>query len=236
MEQLVFLPGLMCDQRLFAPQLEHFGKCYGLHVPDYGLHQTMDGLIDDLLKQLPSRFSLAGLSLGGIVALALVRRAPERIERLALLDTNAKAETDAVKKARDPQIDEVRHNPAALESIIREEYKPKYLSDACQNRGAVLNKVVTMAVDLGPERFIAQSRLLQNRPDQVEALSLIQAPTLILMGRDDQLCPLDRHELMHKRIPHSVLKIIEGAGHLPTLEQPNATNRALEEWLASGNE
>lgn len=236
MEHLVFLPGLMCDQRLFGPQLDHFGGRYALHVPDYGLHQTMDALVDDLLRQLPLRFSLAGLSLGGIVALALARRAPERIERLALLDTNAKAETDAVKLAREPQIYEVRRNPEALESIIRGEYKPKYLSDDCQNRAAVLDSVIAMAVALGPDRFIAQSRLLQNRPDQVEVLSQIQAPTLVLMGRDDKLCPLDRHELLHERIPNSVFKIIEGAGHLPTLEQPNATNRALEEWIASGNE
>ena len=113
---------------------------------------------------------------------------------------------------------------------MRDEMKPNYLSKG-PRREAVLKTCMDMALDLGPEVFIRQSHALMDRVDQTKTLENINVPTLIMCGRDDTLCPISRHELMHRLVPNSTLDIIENAGHLPTLEQPEKTNESLNKWL-----
>ena len=180
------------------------------------------------LANAPNRFALAGLSMGGIVAMEILRQAPERVERIALIDTNPLAEIDEIKARRLPQMVKVRDG--ALDSVMRDEMKPQYLSDTPQ-RDSILDLCMEMALGLGPHVFMEQSRALMDRPDQSDTLRGVDVPALVMCGRDDALCPVSRHELMAELIPKAQLEIIEGAGHLPTLEQPELTNAAIARWL-----
>ena len=227
-EPLLFLPGMMCDARLYGPQMDAVSHQRAVMLAPFGLHETVEAIAADVLAHAPPRFALAGLSMGGIVAMEVIRQASERVTRLALLDTNPKAEAPAIAERREPQIAKVR--AGGLRAVMRDEMKPNYLTDG-PNMGAILDLCMAMAETVGPEAFIAQSRALQSRPDQQETLRGVTVPTLILCGEDDALCPLHRHTLMHELVPGSTLSVIKAAGHLPTLEQPDATNEALATWL-----
>ncbi len=225
MTPLILLPGMMCDARLFAPQIKALP---GAQIMPITAHDTVAALAADIIAQAPDRFALAGLSMGGIVAMEVLRQAPDRVVKIALLDTNPKAEHPKIAAAREPQIAKVEQGD--LIPVMRDEMKPNYLTDG-PNRAAILDLCMEMAGDLGPAVFIRQSRALQTRPDQQDTLRNCKVPALILCGRDDALCPVHRHELMHDLIPESTLHIVENAGHLPTLEQPTETTAALSRWL-----
>ncbi|MDU9004417.1 alpha/beta fold hydrolase [Sedimentitalea todarodis] len=228
MTPLVLIPGMMCDARLFGPQIDAFSGRHPITLAPINAHDTVAALAADILTWAPQRFAMAGLSMGGIVAMEVLRQAPDRVVRLALLDTNPLAETDAVKSRREPQIGTVR--AGGLRAVMRDEMKPNYLTDG-PRRGAILDLCMAMAESLGPEVFIRQSRALQTRPDQQQTLRAFSGPSLVLCGRDDALCPVHRHELMASLMPQARLEIIEDAGHLPVLEQPEQTNAALRRWL-----
>jgi pimeloyl-ACP methyl ester carboxylesterase len=227
-EPLVLLPGMMCDARLFGPQIGAISPGRAVAVGDIGGHSSVQDIAAAVLATAPPRFALAGLSMGGIVAMEIVAQAPDRVTRLALLDTNPLAETPEAQARRAPQIDKVQ--AGGLLSVMRDEMKPNYLTDG-PNRAAILDLCMDMALALGPQVFVRQSCALRDRPDQQETLRRLRIPTLILCGRHDALCPVSRHELMHGLIPGSVLRIVENAGHLPTLEQPTETTAALIRWL-----
>lgn len=228
MTPLILLPGMMCDARLYGPQIAALSGRVPIHLAPVTAFDTVAALAADVLEKAPPRFALAGLSMGGIVAMEVYRQAPDRVCRMALLDTNPRAELEEVRQRREPQIEAVR--AGGLHNVMRDELKPNYLANG-PLRQDVLDMCMTMALDLGPDVFERQSRALQTRPDQQETLKSVETPTLILMGKEDRLCPLDRHELMNDLVTGSQLKIIEGAGHLPTLEQPEAVNAAFKTWL-----
>lgn len=226
---LLLLPGMMCDARLFAPQLGAFSSQRPVMVAPLTGRDTIEALATDILSHAPPRFALAGLSMGGIVAMEIIARAPDRVTHLALLDTNPSAEPPARAAARLPQIDAVRAGD--LRRVMRDEMKPNYLSDG-PRKGKILDLCMAMAETLGPEVFIQQSQALAIRPDQCDALRAVTAPTLVLCGEDDTLCPPARHEMLRDLIPDAELTVVKGAGHLPVLEQPEMTNAALTNWLA----
>ncbi|MDC1454664.1 alpha/beta hydrolase [Amylibacter sp.] len=228
MTPLVLLPGMMCDERLFAPQINELSKRREVHFAKITDHETISELASDVLNNAPPVFALAGLSMGGIVAMEIVSQAPERVERLALLDTNPLAELPDVLKRRGPQIDAIKNGQ--LKEIIRDEMKPNYLFDGVR-KTEILKLCMDMALDIGPDAFIRQSIALRDRVDQKNTLGSYKRPALVLCGRHDVLCPLERHELMHTLLENSKLEIIEDAGHLPTLEQPKITTMALASWL-----
>ncbi|WP_349359545.1 alpha/beta fold hydrolase [Stappia sp.] len=228
MTPLVLLPGMMCDARLFAPQIAAVSSLAPVMTMPVAGRDTMAGLAGDILACAPPRFALAGLSMGGILAMELVRQAPERVARLALLDTNPLAEAEEVKARRGPQIEAVE--AGGLDAVMRDVMIPNYLHDPADPNG-ISDLCLEMARALGPEVFVAQSKALRDRIDQCETLRAYRAPTLVLCGRDDRLCPVSRHELLHALVPHSTFEIVEAAGHLPTLEQPETTTAALVRWL-----
>ncbi|MCH2165139.1 MAG: alpha/beta hydrolase [Marinovum sp.] len=225
---LVLLPGMMCDARLFAPQVAAFVEERDVIIMPISEHDSVEKLAAVVLNNAPQRFALAGLSMGGIVAMEVLAQATERVERIAFLDTNSEAEMQAVKDRRGPQIDKAL--TGHLDVVMREEMKPNYLTEG-PKRGEILDLCMAMALDLGPEVFRRQSLALMNRPDQTDTLRRATLPALALCGRDDALCPIHRHERIAGLITACTLQIIDGAGHLPTLEQPEATNAALREWL-----
>ncbi len=227
-EQLVLLPGMMCDARLWWPQMVAFSGTRALQFAPITGAEHISTIAGQVLEGAPDRFALAGLSMGGIVAMEVYRRAPERVTRIALLDTNPLAETPEVAAGREPQI--VAAKAGRLAEVMRDQMKPNYLAPG-PARAEVLDMVMEMAEGLGPDVFVRQSRALQRRSDQQAVLRRISVPALVLCGEHDTLCPVRRHEFMAELIPGAELRVMEDAGHLPTLEQPGATTEALQEWL-----
>jgi pimeloyl-ACP methyl ester carboxylesterase len=227
MTSLLLIPGMMCDARMWGglPALLHPRPVAHCLPTDADTIAELAALI---LRDAPSRFALAGLSMGGIVAMEVLRQAPERVERLALLDTNPRAEAPEVKARRAPQI--ARALSGDLDAVIRDEMKPNYLAAGSDTR-PILDLCMEMALALGPQVFAHQSRALRDRPDQTATLAAFRGLALVLTGEDDRLCPLDRHQQMHALMPQSRLAIIPRAGHLPTLENPAATFAHVQDWL-----
>ena len=222
------VPGMMCDERIFSPQIEELSQNLAVTIADISNFSSVSELASDVLKKTPKSFSLLGHSMGGIVAMEIYSQEPNRIEKLILMDTNPKAELDEVKLKREPQIREV--NKGKLLEVMRDEMKPNYLAES-ENKRSVLNVCMDMALTLGPDVFINQSRALQTRADQQNTIQSIKIPVLIMCGSEDKLCPVERHEMMHNMICDSDLKIINNAGHMPTLEQPRETTEVIKEWL-----
>jgi pimeloyl-ACP methyl ester carboxylesterase len=191
-------------------------------------HATMAALAAEVLRYAPPRFALAGLSMGGIVAMEMSAQAPERIERLALLDTNPLAERPEVQARRGPQMAAVQ--AGRLAGVMRDEMKPNYLAEG-PGKAAILDLCMEMALALGPEVFVRQSLALRDRADRQEALRALDVPALVLCGAEDRLCPPERHHLLHGLLRRSRLVIVPGAAHLPTLERAEVTTRALADWL-----
>lgn len=227
MTPLVLIPGMMCDARMWgklpdalAPRPVHHA------LPVEG--ESIAAMAAAILSQAPPRFALAGLSMGGIVAMEMLEQASERVERLALLDTNPLAERAEVAARRAPQI--ARALSGDLRGVMRDELKPNYLADAGDT--ATLDLCLAMAEALGPEVFRRQSIALRDRADRTATLARFTGPALVLMGSEDRLCPRDRHDLMHALLPQSRLVIVQGAGHLPPLETPIRLRTALKDWLS----
>jgi pimeloyl-ACP methyl ester carboxylesterase len=227
MTPLVLIPGMMCDARMWgnlpdalAPRPVHHA------LPVEG--ESIAAMAMAILSQAPPRFALAGLSMGGIVAMEMLEQAPDRIERLALLDTNPLAERPEIAARRAPQI--ARALSGDLRGVMRDELKPNYLADA--GDAATLDLCLSMAEALGPDVFRRQSIALQGRADRTATLARFTGPALVLMGSEDRLCPRDRHDLMHALMPQSRLVIVQAAGHLPPLETPDPTLAAFKDWLS----
>jgi pimeloyl-ACP methyl ester carboxylesterase len=224
---LVLVPGMMCDARMWGDIPDRLCGGSVVHALPTGF-DSVQAIAADILGRAPQAFALAGLSMGGIVAMEIVRQAPLRVKRLALLDTNPLADAPAVQARRAVQIN--RAESGDLATVMIDEMIPNYwprgMSDA-----AISRLCLDMALSLGPRTFAHQSRALRDRPDQTRTLAGFKGPTLILMGEHDRLCPRDRHELMHSLMPQSELAVISGAGHLPCLDQPEQTALEFQRWL-----
>ena len=229
---LILLPGMMCDARLFAAQIAVLQDSIRISVPLPVSAPNMAQLAAEVLADAPDCFALGGVSMGGILAMEIIRQAPQRVTHLALIDTNPFAERDEVKARRTPQMDAARDG--RLAAVMRDEMKPSYFTHRADNAD-LLDLTMAMATDLGPDAFIAQSLALRDRPDYEATLRHVTCSTLILCGRHDQLCPVERHEAMKAMIPHARLCIVEEAGHLPTIETPGIVTTALQELLETHN-
>ncbi|MCD1625905.1 alpha/beta hydrolase [Seohaeicola saemankumensis] len=227
-DPLVLLPGMMCDARLFAPQINDLSRDHAVMVAPITQGERVEEIASALLPLLPAKFALAGLSMGGIVAMELLRRAPERITRIALMDTNPLAETPQTAAAYEPMI--IGARAGRLDEVMRGFMRPDFLAPG-PGRISVLNKVFEMAQDLGPEILVRQVRALQRRRDQQPTLRRCKVPALVMCGAHDALTPLKRHAFMAELIPYARLEVIEDAGHLPTLEAPEAVTAVLRAWL-----
>jgi pimeloyl-ACP methyl ester carboxylesterase len=228
---LVLLPGMMCDARLFEPQIRELSGATEILVGDITRQDTMAALAAAVLAEAPfERFALAGLSMGGIVAMNMLARSPERIAGLALLDTNHLAETPERQALRQPQIARARRGDLA--TVLVEEMKPHYFGPAQKGNRSLLDLVLRMGLELGPEVFERQSLALKDRPDASDTLSRYRGPVLLLCGEHDRLCPPDRHRDMARLMSQARLVTVPDSGHLSTLEAPDAVTAALRDWLA----
>jgi pimeloyl-ACP methyl ester carboxylesterase len=227
-EPLLLIPGMMCDARLYSPQITAFSASRPVQVTSVARGKTIREMAQAALDGAPAQFALAGLSMGGIVAMEVLRIAPERVTRIALMDTNSQAEISTVAAAREPEI--VRAKAGRLNEVL-DDMLPVGCFAPNPDRAEVRARVHTMGMRFGADVFIRQSRALQRRPDQQKTLRKIRVPALVLCGAHDTLTPPRRHEFMSELIPYAQLRIIENAGHIPTLEAPRETNAALAEWF-----
>ena len=226
---VLFIPGMMLDARLYASQVAGIGRTHRVIVGALTGPETIEGLAIGLLASAPALFALVGLSMGGIVALEIMRRAPERVTHLALLDTTPFADAPERRTVRLEQIARVERGE--LREVLSTSMKPLYLASKNRLRRDLLEPILQMGIDLGPEIFRAQSLALRNRRDYRDVLDNICCPTLVLCGREDQLCPLDRHVLMAERIPKADLVVLSETGHLSALESPQSVTRMLQALL-----
>ncbi len=229
-DPLILLPGMMCDARLFAPQIVALSANHSLHLAPLTAADTVEQLAEQVLARAPDRFAIAGHGLGGMVAMEIQRRAPERVSRIALIATNAQGETPSAAAAREEQI--VKARAGRLGEAIQADLGPDDLADG-PHRREILDMVLRMATDLGAEVYTRQSRAMQRRPDQQKTLRKLKIPTLVLCGEHDRICPRRRHEFIATLVRGARLEVVEGAGHLPSLEQPETVSRLLGEWLAA---
>ena len=192
------------------------------------LGERVEEIASTILDMNPRRFALCGLSLGGMVAIELIRRAPDRVSRLCLMDTNPMSETLVSAAEREPQI--IAARTGRFEQIMREDLILNYLAET-PFKAHILELMVDMALSLGPEVFVRQSRALQKRRDQQPLLHNIKCLTLILCGAQNQIILPKRYKFMAELIEPAKLVVIANASHLPTLEQPEATIASLRDWL-----
>ncbi len=227
-DPLVLLPGSLCDARLFAPLLERLPGVDARVVPLEGA-DIVPALAAALLEWLPPRFALLGFSLGGIVALEIVAQAPERVARLALLDTTPRPDPPANHAARRAAVEQAA--AMGIGRLVAEMLCPLYFADGVPVDCIAL--AVAMAEDLGLDVMRRQTELNIHRADSRPRLGAIAVPTLVLCGAEDRLCTPDTHRAMAAAIPGATLVIVPGAGHFPLLELPDVTAGAVSGWLTS---
>ncbi|HKL55550.1 MAG TPA: alpha/beta fold hydrolase [Roseovarius sp.] len=227
-DPLVLLPGLMCDSHLFHEQITALSAEYAVMVAPVSGGERLEEIASSLLDQLPARFALAGHSVGGMVAMEILRRAPDRVTRLALIDTSPLAETPQAAADYEPAI--IKLKSGRLEEAVQTLVPAEALA-AGHHRQAVVVAQVEMALRVGEGAIIRQIRAMQRRRDYQSVLRRCRVPTLVLCGAEDALMPMKRHGFMAELIPYARLEVIEGAGHLAPLEQPEAVTMALRGWI-----
>jgi len=233
---LILIPGLACDADVWAPQAAALSDLATISVADHGARDSLGAMAEAIIAAAPARFAIAGHSMGGRVALEVVRRAPERLTGVALLDTGCKplAEGEAGRRERSER--------EALVELARREgmralarrwlrlpmVHPERLEDC-----ALTERIVDMFARKTPEVFAAQVRALLERPDATPLLQRISCPTLVLCGADDAWSTVAAHREMAALIPGSTLSSIARCGHMATLERPQEVNAVLKAWLES---
>ena len=227
-EPLVLLPGILSDMRLFLPQITTLSREMPVMVAPTMLGERVDEIASGLLPTLPQKFALMGHGFGGIIAMELARRAPERITRLALSSTSPLPETPQDSGERELRI--VGARAGRFEDVIAKEIPPEALGAA--QRATVYPKLQTMARTGGAEAYVRQSRAMQRRRDQQSTMRRLKMPVMVICGEHDPIFPVKRHEFMASLIPYAELSIIPGAGHLPTLEAPTAMTDVIRKWMA----
>jgi len=228
-EPLVLLPSLMADARLWGAQIEAFSASHAVHLAHVGPGTTIEDMAEAALYGAPGEFSLVGHGLGGMVAVEMLRRAPERVKRLALMCTNCLAETPPAAAERALRI--ARAKAGKLAEALAGEL-PRGCFAPGEYHDVVVEFMTGMALEVGAETYLRQAAALQRRPDQQRTLRQVRVPTLILCGDEDTLYLPRRHEFMAGLVPRAQLVELPRAGHLPMVERPRATNEVLRLWLA----
>lgn len=226
---ILALPGLLCDERLWQHQAEALAPDHPLTTFPLLPHASMAELAVAALARAPAgRFALMGLSMGGYLALEIMRRAPERVAALALLDTSARPDTTEATAARRQAIAASATDFDGVAAALM----PRLLHPAHLDDRAIVDVVTAMARAIGRDGYVRQQEAILGRADSRPTLAEIRCPTLVLCGREDALTPLALHEEMHAGIAGSTLVVIERCGHLSTMERPDEVNVALHRWLA----
>jgi pimeloyl-ACP methyl ester carboxylesterase len=227
---VVLVPGLYGTPRLYADVLPELWRCGPVTVADHTRHDDIDAIAAHVLSTAPPRFALAGLSMGGYVALAIHRAAPERIDRLALLDTQATPDDDEQRamRRRNQELERAGRADDVLEGSWPVLVHPDRRGDE-----ALKDVVRGMRATTGTDAAVRQLQAVMDRPDARPQLPGIAVRTLVLVGDGDRLTPPERARELADAIPDARLAVVPGAGHLSTLERPEAVARELVAWLGT---
>lgn len=227
-EALLLLPGLLCDQTIWRAQVDQFAGEHLVIVADYGDADSIGEMAARALAAAPARFALAGHSMGARVALELVRRAPLRVERLALFDTGVHNVKDDEHGKRMALVDLAR---AEGMDALCDAWLPPMVHPAHRDDAAFMAPLRDMVARFTPERFARQIRALLDRPDAAAALAAVRCPLLVGVGRQDAWSPVAQHEEIIAIAGRGDLAVFEDAGHMAPFEAPAAVNAAMARWL-----
>jgi pimeloyl-ACP methyl ester carboxylesterase len=225
---LVLVPGLNCSARLYADQIPVLWRFGPVQVADHTRDDSMDAIAMRILAAAPPRFALAGLSMGGYIAQTIIRQAPGRVEKLALLDTSARPETPEQTARRKPQIALAASGRFGEVPALQ---FPVFVHRNRRGDEALRQRVRLMADETGAQAFLRQQHAIIDRADARPLLPSIKCPTLVLVGDDDELTPPSLAQELAAGIPGSRLVVVPDCGHLSTMERPEAVNAALVQWL-----
>ncbi len=227
---LVLLPGLLCDEALWAPQVAALADVADARVADLTRDDDIGAMAARVLAESPPRFALAGLSMGGYVSFEVMRRAPGRVTHLALLDTSARPDT--------PERAQLRRDFIALARSggfrgLTPRLLPQWVHHSRMSDPRFVEAVTSMTLRVGRDAFIRQQTAILGRPDSRPGLSRIRVPTLVLCGRQDQATPVEVAREIASDIEGARLVVVEECGHLATLERPDEVSSAMRAWLAA---
>lgn len=231
---VLLLPGLACDDEVWKHQARQLAEIATVQIADYGASDSLKKMAEAVLRRAPARFALAGHSMGGRVAFEIVRRVPERVTGLALLDTAYKkfagGEAGARERAERLRLVDVARSQGMrvmARDWVRNMVHPSRLSDV-----PLIESIVEMLARKSPEVYAGQIKALLERPDATPVLSTIRCPSIILCGRQDSWSLLSTHKEMAARIPQSKLVVIENCGHMAPMERPAEVTTALAAWFS----
>ena len=225
---VILVPGLLCSARLYAPQIAALWPYGQVPVADHRRNDSMSAIATRILANAPPRFALAGLSMGGYIAITMLRLAPDRVAKLALLDTSARPDTAEQSAGREKLI--AMAHEGRLDEVV-EVLAPRFLHRNHEHDPAFKSLLHDMASDTGADAFVRQQKAIMSRPDARPLLASIRCPTMVLVGDGDRLTPPDLSKEICAGIAESRLVVVPDCGHLSTVEQPAAVNAALAEWL-----
>jgi len=225
---IVLVPGLNCTAECYAGQIPALWQFGSVQVADHKRGSTMAEIAAAILGDAPPRFALAGFSMGGYIVFEMLRQAPERITRLALIDTMARLDTpERLQKRHDAiRLAQAGKHRQIVAANYAESVHPQNARDA-----AIRETSIRMAVENGPEVYIRQQQAIITRPDSLPLLPTIRVPTTIIVGVADTITPVADSRIMADTIPNAELVMIAGAGHMSPTEQPAAAAAALVGWM-----
>ena len=224
----VLIPGMLTSARLFGEQLTPLWRFGQVTIADHTRDDSMAAIADRVLGLAPPRFALVGLSMGGYIAFEILRRAADRVARLALLDTSARPDTPELTERRRGQIALARSG--GMDEVV-EQQLPLLLHPSRQRDPELRRLVGLMAEETGAEAFAREQTAIIGRPDSRPDLGAIACPTLVLVGDADALTPPEHAAEIAAGIPGARHVVVPDCGHLSTLERPSRVTRALVEWL-----
>ncbi|MDP2330864.1 MAG: alpha/beta hydrolase [Reyranella sp.] len=226
---LVLLPGLLNTRRVFEHQISALSDIADVVVPELWHHDSVGAMAKAALALAPDRFALGGFSMGGYVAFEMLRRAAERVERLALIDTQATPDSTEATTRRHGLIEQTKIGRfhGVHRTLLPLIVHPSHLDDP-----AITQPILDMSLEIGAEGFVREQTAIIGRPDSRPLLVDIEIPTVVIVGRQDQTTPLVRSEEMAADIATSRLIVIEDCGHMSPLERPAEVTAALRRWLS----
>ena len=226
---LVLLPGLLNTRRVFEQQIEALPDIADCVVPELWHHDTMGAMAEATLALAPPTFALVGFSMGGYVAFEILRRATQRVERLALMDTQATPDSAESTKRRRALLEQTKIGRfhGVQRTLLPQLVHSRHINDA-----TITQPIFDMAQEIGADGFVREQRAIIDRADSRRLLVDIDIPTVVIVGRQDQVTPLPRSEEMAADIADSRLVVLEECGHMSPLEKPAEVTAALRRWLS----
>ena len=227
---LLLLPGLLCDEILWSHQIETLADLADITVADLTRDDNIEAMAARALSEAPETFALAGLSMGGYVAFEIFRQASERVERIAFLDTSSRPDDETKRIRRQDLIDLAKRGNF---KGVSPQLMPLFIHPDRAEDTVLTGIITAMAMDIGSEGFVRQQIAISSRVDSAPTLAKIKCPALVIVGEHDILTPPELAEEIAAGIKGAKLEYIAGAAHLPTLEEPEATNEVMKAWLRS---